>query len=174
MSDAEYQLRNDQFISLGTSFLHSVVSKGIHIYLPIKRNKEPDTFPVLKFLSDQQIPVVVSKTDFQRKEMIHFRYDKKIIFEENHLRIPEPVSGEVTSLEMVDVVLVPLVAADKKGNRVGYGGGYYDRLLQDTDQQVTKVGASLSYPFDLFPFTETHDVPLDYCITPFKVLNFNG
>ncbi|MFT7031197.1 MAG: 5-formyltetrahydrofolate cyclo-ligase, partial [Marinoscillum sp.] len=87
--------------------------------------------------------------------------------------IPTPVSKEAITLDRVDAVLIPLLAADKKGNRVGYGKGYYDRLLLEMPEKAKKIGVSLSPSFDLFSFVEPQDVPLDFLITPFELIICN-
>ena len=56
--------------------------------------------------------------------------------------IPEPEQAIEADFSKVDLVLVPLCAADKMGNRIGYGGGFYDRLLSNSN--TMKVGLSLS------------------------------
>ena len=62
---------------------------------------------------------------------------------------------------------------DLKGNRIGYGKGYYDRFLQECRQDVLKVGLTSNVPLDLIPGVEEHDMPLDYCIYPYGVLRFD-
>ena len=62
---------------------------------------------------------------------------------------------------------------DKKGNRVGYGKGFYDELLTKISYlKVKKIGLCMSGLVDLIPYVEEHDVALDYCITPQKVYRF--
>ena len=74
---------------------------------------------------------------------------------------------------MLDVVFVPLLAFDNKGNRVGYGGGYYDRLLQKCKKETLKIGISF---FEAEQYTiqdiASTDVTLDYCVTPNTIYSF--
>ena len=80
------------------------------------------------------------------------------------MSIPEPVGPEYTTLEKVDMIVVPGVAFDRKRNRMGRGRGFYDRLLKSTPNAV-KVGVAFDFQiFDAIP-VEPFDVPMDVVIT---------
>ncbi len=68
----------------------------------------------------------------------------------------------------VDVAVIPLLACDKKLNRIGYGKGYYDKFLKEND--CIKVG--VCYDFQVIDGITPNewDVPLDYIITPTKII----
>ena len=84
----------------------------------------------------------------------------------------QPVDGIEVSPEDIDMVIVPLLAFDTKGYRVGYGKGYYDRFLKNCRNDVIKVGFSYFEPVDAIDDTNIYDVPLDYCITHDKIYIF--
>jgi len=69
-------------------------------------------------------------------------------------------------------VLVPLLSFDKKGFRVGYGKGFYDRFLMQCKSDCIKIGLSYFDPIDVIDDADEFDVPLDFCITPQKVYVF--
>lgn len=77
--------------------------------------------------------------------------------------IEEPQGDDVADISQIEMVVVPAVAYDRNGNRVGRGKGYYDRLLATT--KATKVG--LAYDFQLVDEidAEPHDVKVDIIIT---------
>lgn len=77
--------------------------------------------------------------------------------------IEEPEGDDVCDMAGIDMVIVPAVAYDRHGNRVGRGKGYYDRLLRDT--AAIKIG--VAYDFQLIDEIDAddHDVPVDYVIT---------
>ena len=77
--------------------------------------------------------------------------------------IEEPQGDEITPPDTMELIVVPGVAFDRNGNRVGRGKGFYDRLLAETDATTVGVG----YDFQLFDSvpTEPHDAPLDVIIT---------
>lgn len=77
--------------------------------------------------------------------------------------IEEPDGTNLTDISEIEVVIVPAVAYDRHGNRVGRGKGYYDRLLADT--KATKIG--MAYDFQIFDEIDTDpfDIPVDIVIT---------
>lgn len=78
--------------------------------------------------------------------------------------IGEPAGEEWTDLDAVNVIIVPCVAFDRKGNRMGRGRGFYDRMLKSTPKAV-KIG--LAYGFQMMDEipVEPHDVPMDIVIS---------
>jgi len=86
--------------------------------------------------------------------------------------IPEPVGGMIMEPASFDVILVPLVAFDKNGHRVGYGKGFYDRYLALCRPDCLKIGISLFEPVELIEDVESHDIPLDLAISPSLVYDF--
>ncbi len=90
----------------------------------------------------------------------------------NRYGIPEPVGGTAVSPLLIDLVLVPLLAFDSKGYRVGYGKGYYDRYLSTCRPEVIRIGFSFFECLDEIEDINEFDVPLNYCITPMRVYEF--
>ena len=104
--------------------------------------------------------------------LIHVEINKDTRYSKNQLSIREPSSTNTSDSKIFDVVFIPLLAYDKYGERVGYGGGYYDRFLVKTQKNVLKVGLSFFEPVDKILNVEEHDIKLDYVITPNRVYNF--
>ncbi len=77
--------------------------------------------------------------------------------------IEEPEGDDITPAELMEMIIVPGVAFDRRGNRVGRGKGFYDRLLAETKAITVGVG----YDFQLFDEVpvEPHDAPLDAIFT---------
>jgi 5-formyltetrahydrofolate cyclo-ligase len=65
-----------------------------------------------------------------------------------------------------------LLAFDVKGNRVGYGKGYFDKYLKECREDCIKVGLSYYEPLDSIDDANEFDVPLDFCITPQRTYVF--
>ena len=143
----------------------------VHCFLPIKRNKEVNTWPMIEALDDMGKRVVLTRTNFDSETMDHFLFESHVQFEEDQFKIPTPINARPVDVKTVDMVLVPLLAADKSGGRIGYGKGYYDRLIQEMTPEVIKIGLNLGACFDKFSFLEPHDQKLDYCITPYQVID---
>lgn len=89
------------------------------------------------------------------------KYDKNTL-QTGAFNISEPAGEDVVSPEVPDLVIVPAVAFDKRGNRVGRGKGYYDRLLAGVN--AFKIGVCYSFQVidDFEP--EVHDVPVDMVV----------
>ena len=82
----------------------------------------------------------------------------------NRYGIPEP---ETTNITFPDILLIPLVAFDKNLNRLGYGGGYYDRLIEklSKEKKIIKIGLALSVQKINKVPTNMYDQKLDYIVT---------
>ncbi|WP_431293282.1 5-formyltetrahydrofolate cyclo-ligase [Pedobacter sp. P26] len=81
----------------------------------------------------------------------------------------EPQKGNLHEGE-IDMVVIPLLAFDKQGYRVGYGKGFYDRFLRDINAQ--KIGLSLHPAIEKIDDVNEYDIKLDFCITPTEIIKF--
>lgn len=89
-------------------------------------------------------------------------YDKSRL-ELGSFQIEEPSGDDCCDADDIELIIVPAVAYDKKGNRLGRGKGFYDRLLSST--KATKIGVGYDFQLlDSLP-VEEHDVPMDMVIT---------
>lgn len=94
-------------------------------------------------------------------------YDKSRL-ELGAFHIEEPTGDETVSADEIELVIVPAVAYDRKGNRLGRGKGFYDRLLAST--KATKIGVGYEFQIvDEIP-AEPHDVPMDMVISQHTVI----
>jgi len=142
-----------------------------HIFLSIAEKKEVDTQFLLHILQGRDKSIVVSKTNFKTIELDHFLLQEHTRLAISNYGIPEPVEGLEVAAGQLDVIFIPLLAFDKRGNRIGYGKGFYDKFLSKCSQKAVFVGLSLFEPEDSIP-TTPHDVPLHFCVTPTKVFQF--
>jgi len=141
----------------------------IACYLPVK--KEADTWPIIKYAQKLRkkvfIPVINSKT---RKITFYRLPLKKTDLILNKYKIPEPKKSlrEPTHLSGIDLMLVPGIAFDKKGHRIGFGKGYFDRVLRKFKNEVI----ALAFDFQVIkkiPATK-NDMRMDMIITEEKVI----
>lgn len=106
---------------------------------------------------------------FSQGQLLFIRYEPTTVLAPNRLRIPEPPLDirHLATLDELDVVMVPLVAFDRQGQRLGMGGGFYDRTLQNWQQHgFMPVGlAHDCQQVEALPVAEW-DVPLPAMITP--------
>ena len=145
-----------------------------HIFLPIVEQHEVDTEFILQILAGKDKEIAISKSDFETREMSHFLLTDNTKIVKNEYNIPEPVNGLPVPTEMIDVVFVPLLAYDKKGNRVGYGKGFYDKFLSQCKPDVIKIGLSFFEPEEQFEDVLETDVKLDFCVTSIEVISFEN
>jgi 5-formyltetrahydrofolate cyclo-ligase len=143
-----------------------------HLFLPIEEQKEVNTEFILHLLSGKDKEIVISKSDFATREMTHFLLTDNTKIKKNEYNIPEPVDGLEVPATKIDVVFVPLLAFDKKGNRVGYGKGFYDKFLAECKPETIKIGLSFFEPEEKISDVFESDVLLDYCVTPNGVFEF--
>jgi len=93
-------------------------------------------------------------------------------WQKNKYGINEPSNGPYLSALNIHVVIVPLLAFDKAGHRVGYGKGYYDRFLSKVSPQTITIGLSWFAPVDEITGITVYDIPLNYCVTPYQLYAF--
>mgnify|MGYP000285960981 CR=1 FL=1 len=139
-----------------------------HLFLTIEEQKEIQTEYILHILHAKDKEVVISKSDFNTFKMTHFLLTDNTKIKKNSYNIPEPINGIEVPSNKLNVVFVPLLAFDTNGNRVGYGKGFYDRMLSECPANTIKVGLSFFEASELITDTSSEDIQLDYCITPHK------
>ena len=143
-----------------------------HLFLSIVEQKEIDTEFILQILAGKDKEIVLAKSDFKTGEMAHFLLTDNTKIKKNNYNIPEPVNGLEVPVSKMDVVFVPLLAFDKKGHRVGYGKGFYDRFLSACNPETIKIGLSFFEAEETIEGINESDVLLDYVVTPLKVYHF--
>jgi 5-formyltetrahydrofolate cyclo-ligase len=144
----------------------------LHHYLPVTDQHEVVVHYILQTLKEnnpamkQVVPVMAGV------EMQIVLYEEGMKTRKNQWGIDEPIDHILADIHLIDCVLVPLLAFDLKGNRVGYGKGCYDRFLANCNREVIKIGLSYFEPVDEITDTDKFDIPLNYCITPGRIYEF--
>ncbi|MBF4982827.1 5-formyltetrahydrofolate cyclo-ligase [Nonlabens mediterrranea] len=149
--------------------------KMYHLFLSIEKYKEVQTEFLLHILQGKDKNVVISKSNFKDYSLNHFLLtdDTRIII--NKWGIPEPDdTGILIDEKQLDVVFVPLLVSDLKGNRVGYGKGFYDRFLKNCRPTTLKIGLSFVKPLNFEIETNPNDIPLDMLVCPNQIYDFRG
>ena len=142
-----------------------------HLFMTNEKNKEIDTSYLLSVIQgkDKQ-PVIPKIVDENRLE--HFLLNDQTLLKNNRWGIPEPLSGITINPKQIEVVFVPLLVFDQHGHRVGYGKGYYDRFLDQCSESTLKVGLTFFDPVTKIEDIETHDISLDFALTPERIYAF--
>jgi 5-formyltetrahydrofolate cyclo-ligase len=140
--------------------------KIVSIFLPIEKQKEINTYELLEEISNRGGIISLSKSNFEDHSLAHYKFEKVSQLVVNEFGIPEPKFGDEIPEVMLDFVFVPLLAINNRGHRVGYGKGFYDKLLSKCKPTCIFIGLNIFDEFVIIDDINYLDVPLHYCITP--------
>ena len=146
--------------------------QNFHIFLPIKHHNEVNTEFLLHLLAGKNKDIIISRSNFETREMSHFQLTDETKIVVNPYGIPEPVNGIEVGTNEIEVIFVPLLAFDRSGNRVGYGKGFYDKFMASCNPSTIKVGLSFFEAEDHCADLIDSDVRMDFCVTPRTVYQF--
>ena len=134
-------------------------AKTIYGYMPY--NQEVRTVAMLERALRDGKRVAIPKCYGDEMRFIFIDDLSKV--EKGYANIPEPVADEPIADDETALVLMPGLAFDPQGHRIGYGGGFYDKFLCAEPGHPT---LALCYEFQMLPHLETeeHDIPVDYVI----------
>jgi 5-formyltetrahydrofolate cyclo-ligase len=173
LSEAEYgqlnfQLYQNFFSNIDLSFI-----KVLHTFLPITSKKEVDTWLIIERIRREfpHVRISIPRVNNQTNELENFFFEGLHQLTTTEWGIQEPKQGIPTEPEKIDMVLVPLLAFDTAGNRIGYGKGYYDRFLKLCKTNAKKIGVSFFDPEENLP-AEEYDTKLTNVVTPAQLYSF--
>lgn len=145
--------------------------KTVHCFIPIVKKNEIETWLIIDRIMEKG-RVVVPKINLEDNSMTHFYFEKDTELIQNNFGVLEPNNAEQCDVSDIDIVLLPLLAFDKKGYRVGYGGGFYDRFLAQLPKKTELIGLSLFEPIDEIKDLNTFDQRMQTCISPTLIYTF--
>lgn len=140
----------------------------VHTYISSKKN-EVDTHDMIRLLLKHKKRVVVPISDKATKLMKHSELFSLSELVGGAYGILEPRMYRPVPVEDIQVIIVPALAVDKKGNRLGFGAGFYDRFLHDVQLPVI----SLVYDFQIVPEVpkESTDVPVSFIVSENEIIH---
>tara|TARA_S200000501_G_C20472419_1_gene590061 strand:+ start:13 stop:546 length:534 start_codon:yes stop_codon:yes gene_type:complete len=140
---------------------NKVTGKMIGGYYPY--NHEIDILQILEKFEQKKFIITLPKIK-KNSQMNFFQWSLNDPLSLNKFGIPEPISKMV---KYPDVLLVPLVAFDKNLNRIGYGGGFYDRYIKKIRKRKKVLTIGFAYSFQKIKKipTNNYDIKLDFIIT---------
>ena len=138
-----------------------VLGKIIGGYYPY--NYEVDILQILEKFEQKKFIITLPKIK-KNSQMNYYQWSTNNPLAVNKFGIPEPISKIV---KYPDVLLVPLVAFDKNFNRIGYGGGFYDRYINKIKKRKKVLTIGFAYSFQKVKYipTNNYDIKLDLIIT---------
>ncbi|RAW03316.1 5-formyltetrahydrofolate cyclo-ligase [Pseudochryseolinea flava] len=171
LSDEEYRLINQGLYEQFFKFIDLSNVRVLHVFLTIEKQREPNTWPIIDRIQRDypQIQLSIPRVNPESGTLENFYYEGLSQLKNNTWGIPEPTHGVPTPDEKIDMVLVPLLTFDENGNRVGYGKGFYDKLLASCSPQCQKIGLSMFTAVARIHDIQTHDIPLHKIITPSEI-----
>ena len=156
MTEAEIEERSAKLAQLFFASRAYQNAKTIYGYLPY--NQEVRTVPMLeRALKDGKMVAVPT---VYGDEMKFLYLDDLTAVAKGYAGIPEPIADEPVAHDETALVLMPGLAFDPQGHRIGYGGGFYDKFLAAEPNHPT---LALCYEFQMLPKldVEDHDIPVD-------------
>jgi 5-formyltetrahydrofolate cyclo-ligase len=143
-----------------------------HIFLSMTEKHEVDTATLIEYLFKLKKQIAVPRM-IGKGKLEHVLLNPNSDIKPNKWGVPEPIEGAVIDPATLDVVFVPLLAYDRKGYRVGYGGGYYDNFLKLCREDIIRVGLSFFEPVAEIKDVYAGDIPLNFVVSPSCKYEFN-
>jgi 5-formyltetrahydrofolate cyclo-ligase len=146
----------------------------LHCFISIEKFGEVDTRPIFQRVWSEfpNVETVVPRIDREKNELESLSYGPDTELKHNRWQIGEPIHNDRIEPAEIDMVLVPLICFDARGHRVGYGKGYYDRLLSRCRPDCKTIGLCMFPPIDEISDAHDGDVRLDHCVTPTETFTF--
>ena len=171
LSEDDYQRENQRLVD--QLFAAYAFEGTVHCFLPAERQREVNTWPIIQRLWIMpSVQVLAPRCGSSGNTLSHHALTPSTRLQNNRWDIPEPVGAQEYSPSTIDWVLVPLLAFDRRGHRVGYGKGFYDRFLAECRFGTRKIGLSLFPPVEVIDDVNPQDVALDAVATPDQVWVF--
>jgi 5-formyltetrahydrofolate cyclo-ligase len=168
------KLKWDDLILINFQTVEMPFLDAVFSFYPMEERNEVNAILITDYLHfrNPSLQICYPKMSVKEPAMEAVACKADTVFEANAINILEPLESEIIAPEDIDLVLVPMLLCDVRGNRVGYGKGYYDRYLSRCRPSCIKVGLSYFEPVDKIDDADEFDVALDFCITPQKAYVF--
>jgi 5-formyltetrahydrofolate cyclo-ligase len=173
LSEQEWREKSQDIHKL--LFTQSLWHHSKHIALYHSVEKEVDTIAIIQRGWELGKFIYLPKCNAKEKQLIFYHIESLDQLEVVYYGIPEPVPARCQKLrpEELELVIVPGLAFDQRGYRIGYGGGFYDRFLSNISSQVNTL--SLAFSFQVLQKEElpndSFDIPVGTIVTDQETIN---
>ena len=146
-------------------------AKSILFYASFR--SEVDTIKCIRHALKLKKMIALPCVDREKKELRLYKIKDISKLESGYMGIMEPraAKSREKGLKNIDVAIVPGAGFDKNGNRIGYGFGYYDKLLSKSEKPVTTIALAFEEQIVSKVPNESHDVKIDKIITEKRVID---
>ena len=173
ISPADAAEKSHQACAKLTGLEQFAAADVVMLYLPIPG--EVDAVPIALAAWRHDKTVLVPKVDWQQRHML--AVECRSLSDEmvrTRFGLRQPRDGHPWPVEDIDLVVVPALAFDRQGSRLGRGGGFYDRFLSHRKARAATCGLAFEEQVvDALP-AAAHDRPVDMLVTDHGVRMFNG
>ena len=146
-------------------------ARVIMLYAPIPM--EVDAEPIARAAWQAGRSVLVPKVQWQQRRMVAVAIGSMDDLVPGRFGIREPAGDEAWPADKIDFIIVPALAYDRRGNRLGRGGGFYDRFLAEAGCNAVTCGLAFDEQLvDQVPIHD-NDIPVNMLVTDKEVLRFN-
>jgi 5-formyltetrahydrofolate cyclo-ligase len=155
-------------------FKQAELETADRIMLFVSFGSEVRTEAMIKTLLAEEKEVVVPVIDDEEKELVLSRltdYDHELELGSYGILEPAPEYQRWVEPESLDLIVAPGVAFDEEKNRLGYGGGYYDRLLAKTRPGISIIALGFNLQIVDEVITDEHDLPVTKIITEQRMID---
>ncbi|MBS6502711.1 MULTISPECIES: 5-formyltetrahydrofolate cyclo-ligase [unclassified Clostridium] len=145
--------------------------KASNIFIYISFSNEINTINIIEKAFEDRKNVFIPKVYKDEKSMKAIKLNSFDELKKNSMGILEPIDdSDYIEKENIDLIVVPGVVFDNECNRIGYGGGYYDRYLNEIKSKENKI--ALAYDLQVVDKIEceAHDIKVDYIITNTRII----
>lgn len=160
-------------LPLFSDWLKTFTFKTFGSYRPIQHLNELNLDIFEKEILSQNKNAIIAYPTVEDDRMNFYTENDVSFFQKNKWNIDEIQNGTLVSAEEFDVIICPLLVCDKKGYRLGYGKGFYDRYLSKVKSNCLKIGIGCFEPIETMPEIYPHDIPLNIYFSPNRVYFFN-
>ena len=171
MNEEDVKLKSSKIIDTLLKLPSVKNAKNVMVYMSFRN--EVNTFELIETLKIQGKKIIAPLCDMKEIKIIPSEVnDIEKDFVKSKLGYLEPNKERLRAVDIddIDVIVVPGVAFDKKGNRIGFGAGFYDRFLKNKSKKTVTVALAYDYQIiDTIP-NDKFDVPLDYIITEKRII----
>ena len=167
----EIRERAGELLARSFPFSHPALAgaRVVGGYLSLPGELPPE--PLMASLHFSGRIVAVPAWDPADRDYVFRRWAPGVPLVEGPMRVLQPDAGESVPFESVDTVLVPGLAFDRRGNRLGFGAGWYDRILARCRHGAAFIGIAFDEQLFFEIPAESHDVRMRWLATPGAVLD---